>query len=306
MKRSSITEKTKAGPGLGKYSYQPHPRLIVGNTYYCRIANAVMPVSRNFYDCSHCPLMRGVTQGEQQGLPECWYCDFAGFEEEGCTSTHDEKTRIDRLVGWYDVPEFPDYLNPEDGGIYAASLVEKALQHAAVAHKGSFRKGTLIPYIVHPVEAVMIAHELTDDEEVIAAAALHDVVEDTFYSKDDIERVFGERIAALVEAESENKREDMLPEQTWRIRKEETLAHLERAPKDVKLICLADKLSNIRAIRSDYEKAKYKLWERFNQKDPAAHAWYYGAIRDVLKDEFGATKAWQEYAKIIEIVFEGK
>jgi myo-inositol-1(or 4)-monophosphatase len=151
----------------------------------------------------------------------------------------------------------------------------------------------------------MIAHKLTDDEEIIAAAALHDVVEDTIYSKDDIEFIFGERIAALVVAESENKREDILPEQSWRIRKEETLAHLERAPKDVKLICLADKLSNIRAIRSDYEKLKDKLWVRFNQSDPVAHAWYYGAIRDVLKDEFGETQAWQEYTKIVEVVFKG-
>ena len=303
MKNSSVTEKTKAGSGLGEYVYQRHPRFIVGNAYYCRMANAVMPASRDFYDCCHCPLMRGFTQGDQPGLPECWYYDFTGFKDEGYTSAHAEKTRIDRLIGWYDVPEFPDYLYPEDGGIYAASLVEKALQHATVAHKGSFRKGTKIPYIVHPVEVVMIAHELTDDEELIAAAALHDVVEDTIYSKDDIEFVFGERIAALVAAESENKREGMLPEQTWRIRKEETLAHLGRAQKDVKLICLADKLSNIRAIWSDYQKVKDKLWERFNQSDPAAHAWYYGAICDILKEEFGNTRAWYEYVKIVETVF---
>lgn len=304
MNKKVVIKESNTGPDLDSYFYQSHPRFIVDNKYYCRMANSVMPVNRDFYDCLHCPLLRGFTQGEQQGLPECWYYDIAGFEESEYRSCYEEKARIDRLIGWYGVPEFPDYLNPDDGGIYAASLVEKALKYAAIAHKGSFRKGTKIPYIVHPVEAAMITAELTNDTEVVAAAALHDVVEDTIYTQDDIRRIFGERTAELVAAESENKRDDMPPEQTWRMRKEETLAHLKKAPKEVQIICLADKLSNIRAIRADYIKLKDKLWKRFNQADPSAHAWYYRAIRDILMVELSETKAWQEYAKIVEEVFK--
>ncbi len=183
------------------------------------------------------------------------------------------------------------------------TVLEKAISYAVNAHAGMKRKGKERPYILHPVEVMTIVAGLTDDEEVIAAAVLHDTVEDTETTREDIEREFGPRVASLVAAESENKREELPAEATWQIRKQETLDHLEKASGEVKLICLGDKLSNIREISRDYAALGDDLWQRFNQKDKAKHAWYYGSIFRILACEFGEVPAIIEYRSLLEQVF---
>lgn len=104
------------------------------------------------------------------------------------------------------------------------NILDKAVSFACCAHAGAFRKGTDIPYIVHPVEVMKIVCGLTSDEEVRAAAVLHDTLEDTPATKAQLIAEFGERVAALVCSESEDKREGTPEKQTWRVRKEETVA----------------------------------------------------------------------------------
>ena len=177
-----------------------------------------------------------------------------------------------------------------------------ALIFAIKAHAGMVRKGTNIPYIVHPMEAASIVASMTDDREIIAAAALHDVVEDTEYTIDDIKDEFGDRIAKIVASESEDKRPELPEAETWKIRKEETLAHLKNPSNEIKMVTLGDKLSNIRAIYRDYLKLGDKLWERFNQKDKNEHAWYYSSIADLLSD-LKEYPAWVEYKELVDKVF---
>lgn len=105
-------------------------------------------------------------------------------------------------------------------------LYEKAVVFAAIAHQGARRKGSRIPYLSHPIEAAAIVSELTDDEELIAAAVLHDVVEDTPVTLEEVEQYFGERIAAYVGYETEDKRRDLPAEETWLVRKQEMLTFL--------------------------------------------------------------------------------
>ena len=88
-------------------------------------------------------------------------------------------------------------------------LLDDAINFATKAHAGVCRKGKTRPYILHPLEAMNIASTLTEDEEVLAAAVLHDTVEDTDVTKADIRAAFGSRVADLVAAESEDKREDL-------------------------------------------------------------------------------------------------
>lgn len=182
-------------------------------------------------------------------------------------------------------------------------VLEQAIAFAAEAHAGTCRKGTSVPYIVHPMEAAAIAASMTADHSVIAAAVLHDVTEDTNFSVEDIRARFGDRIASLVAAESENKREKLPAEATWSIRKQETIAHLQStASIEVKMIALGDKLSNIRAIYRDQLAIGDALWERFHQKDKAQHKWYYSAIADALS-ELKVHPAWQEYHELVQKVF---
>ena len=131
-------------------------------------------------------------------------------------------------------------------------LLDRAIIFAVKAHAGTERRGKGFPYIVHPMEAVEIVATITPDQELLAAAALHDVVEDTEISADEIREEFGDRIANLVVAESDVFPEGVSEEDSWRARKQAAIDRLAAAPRDAKIVALGDKLSNMRAIARDY------------------------------------------------------
>ena len=182
-------------------------------------------------------------------------------------------------------------------------LVSEAIAFAVKAHDGMRRKKSDVPYILHPMEAAVIVGTMTDDQNLIAAAALHDVVEDTDISIGEIEERFGKRVRELVESETEDKREDLPPADTWRIRKEESLAVLKTTDDiGVLMVWLGDKLANMRSIYRDFKVEGNAMWQRFNQKDAKEQAWYYRSIAD-LTARLSDTSAWLEYKTLTELVF---
>lgn len=184
------------------------------------------------------------------------------------------------------------------------TLLDRAIIFATKAHSGTRRKGTNVPYIVHPIEAAAIVSAMTDDEEVIAAAVLHDVLEDTDTTEDDLYARFGRRIADLVARESEDKRRNFPASLTWKLRKQETITFLETtADRDAKILALADKLSNLRAIYRDERILGDRLWERFNEKDKKMHGWMYRSVAEALR-ELSDHPMWQEYDRLVRTVFE--
>ncbi len=184
------------------------------------------------------------------------------------------------------------------------SLLDHAIIFATRSHSGTMRKGTNIPYIVHPIEAASIVSTMTDEEEVIAAAVLHDVLEDTQATEQDLLAHFGRRITELVIGETEDKRRNLPPNLTWRVRKQETLTFLEtRASKQAKMLALADKLSNLRSIYRDVYFIGDAVWERFNVKDKTMHAWLYRSTARALQD-LEDYPAWQEYSYLVREVFD--
>ena len=243
--------------------------------------------------CFYCRSLRTHVEGAFCFCEECPL--FGGFE-----SAPDGKKAAVCIYADADEKEFPDYLptDADDG----EKLIQKAIQFAAEAHKGDFRKGNHLPYIVHPMEVMGLVRRMTDDCEVIAAGALHDVVEDTPYTVDDIRERFGDRVAKLVDLESENKRPDRPKSETWRIRKEESLLHDKDAPIEAKYIMLADKLSNMRATLRDFQKDGHKIWQKFNMKDEAQQEWYYRTVAEVLKGLEGEP-LYREYLDILEQIF---
>lgn len=183
-------------------------------------------------------------------------------------------------------------------------IVEKAVIFAVEAHGGAVRKRSNVPYILHPLEAASIAGSLSTDHEVIAAALLHDTVEDAGISPDAIRAEFGERVAFLVASETENKRPDVPPAESWQIRKEESLKVLEEAEDDgVRVLWLSDKLSNMRAFYREYVRNGSKFWESFNMKDPSRQAWYYRTVAK-LTSSLSDSCAWKEFNELTEKVFE--
>jgi myo-inositol-1(or 4)-monophosphatase len=145
---------------------------------------------------------------------------------------------------------------------------------------------------------------MTDDQELIAAAALHDVVEDADISIDEIEEKFGKRVRELVQAETEDKRADLPPAETWRIRKEESLEVLKNASDiAVLMVWIGDKLANMRAIYREWKVKGDSMWQKFNQKDVNEQAWYYSSIAKYTS-RLSNYSAWIEYKTLTEIVFK--
>ena len=183
------------------------------------------------------------------------------------------------------------------------TLVTQAAIFAANAHDGATRKGSGIPYIVHPMEAAAIAATLTDDPQVVAAAMLHDVMEDCGVSFEELRARFGERVATLVRDESQSEGPDCRA--PWSLRKREAVRRLARGGRDAKIICLADKLSNMRAIYRDVMREGDAVFLRFNQHDKRQHAWYYRSCAALMEGELGQTMAFRELSQLIALVFGG-
>lgn len=166
-------------------------------------------------------------------------------------------------------------------------MIFKAIEFAAKAHSGQYRKGTKLPYIVHPLGVAKILIEYGSPEHLVVAGILHDTVEDTSATLDEIKQTFGWDIADLVEAASEPDKSD-----TWEKRKEHTIGMLKTLSKEATILVLADKLDNIRAIREDYERHGESLWRRFNRPRDQ-QKWYYEnltkAFSDTLTDERSQT-----------------
>ncbi|MBQ5991921.1 MAG: HD domain-containing protein [Clostridia bacterium] len=181
------------------------------------------------------------------------------------------------------------------------NIIEKAIGFAVKAHAGALRKGTNFPYILHPVEAASIAARLTNDVEIVAAAVLHDVVEDTEYTEKDIREQFGDRVAELVMSCTENKRREMPAAETWMIRKKETIEHLKTASREVKIVAFADKLSNLRSVVTDYIAEGEEFWNRFEVREPRKHVWYYNTMRESF-EEFGNTLLYKEYLRLYRML----
>ena len=181
------------------------------------------------------------------------------------------------------------------------TLVSDAMIFAAHVHDGMLRKGTGVPYIVHPAEVAAIASTLTDDPEVLAAAVLHDVVEDCGVSGQELEQRFGARVAALVLSETQACCGD--PRMTWEARKRSALEQIVLGDRAVRIIALSDKLSNMRAIHRDFDRDGETVFAKFHQHDKRKHAWYYRSCAALLQDELGDTEAWRELCGHIEAVF---
>ena len=183
-------------------------------------------------------------------------------------------------------------------------LVSEAIAFAVQAHDGMRRKKGEAPYILHPMEAAVIVGSMSDDHSLIAAAVLHDVVEDGGVTAEEIESRFGKRVRELVESETEDKRAELPASATWRMRKEASLSVLKNTDDiGVLMIWLGDKLANMRSVYRDWKTEGDAMWQRFNQKDVNEQAWYYVSIAD-LTERLSDTAAWQEYKTLTKIVFE--
>lgn len=175
-------------------------------------------------------------------------------------------------------------------------LFDKAVKFAIDAHRGAERKGKGYPYVLHPMEAAGIVASLSTDPELLAAAILHDTVEDTDVTIEQIRQEFGDRVAALVHHET-----SPLPhEAPWRDRKQAQADLIASSSRDSKIVAIGDKLSNLRTIVADYRQIGDALWQRFRApKGKEDIVWYYTILDDALK-ELDGTAPYEEYQELLK------
>ncbi len=160
----------------------------------------------------------------------------------------------------------------------------EAAAWAAEMHGSQTRKATGIPYVAHLYAVAAIAMEHGADEDQTVAALLHDVIEDTDATFDQVRERFGEKVARIVLACSDT---DEDPKPPWRDRKERYIAHLAEMDADGLIVTMADKLHNARSIEWDLRVHGLGMFERFTTTDPEQQLWYYGELVKAYRERQG-------------------
>jgi (p)ppGpp synthase/HD superfamily hydrolase len=176
----------------------------------------------------------------------------------------------------------------------------KAIEFAVHVHSGQYRKRTNLPYIIHPLGVAKILIERGCSDDVVAAGILHDTVEDTSTTCEDIEREFNAHIANLVAAVT-------VPDKarSWEERKQHVIDTVRTCGRGVLCVELADKLDNIRSIRENYERIGDAVWSRFN-RPKEKQKWYYTALAQVFAERCLDEPAYslsEQFNNEVQIVF---
>jgi (p)ppGpp synthase/HD superfamily hydrolase len=151
--------------------------------------------------------------------------------------------------------------------------LEKALRWAAVCHRGQVRRGSDVPYVEHAMGVALILDRLGFEENVVIAGLLHDIVEDTDATLDQVEARFGPEVAETVRHCSEIKTDDRGRKRPWIDRKRDHLDALADAPVAARAVVLADKLHNLLSIALDLREG-WPIWAGFHA-ERAQVLWYY-------------------------------
>jgi len=185
---------------------------------------------------------------------------------------------------------------------YTARL-DHAIRRAAWAHEqtGQHRKGTEIPYIIHPIGVMLIASNVTDDEDVLIACLMHDVLEDvdnSIYDEHKMQNYFGERVVAIVKdvTKDDNKT-------NWHERSKAYLHHLENEASDeAVIVSAADKIHNLLSTLIDHKTHGDDLWDRFTTKSGPDQLWWYESILEVITKRGAPEELRDQLVQLVEML----
>jgi len=180
---------------------------------------------------------------------------------------------------------------------------EEALRFATVAHRQQTRKGSGLPYIIHPIHVSVILLRHGFSTETAVAGLLHDVVEDQGYDLTEITRRFGPQVARMVDALSERKCDARGRKRPWKVRKDEALEQIEDASQEAVAVKMADALHNAESFVEDLQREGSKIWCHFNQ-GPAHQLDYYCKIVDVGSARLGSHPLVEELSEAVQRMAE--
>lgn len=179
--------------------------------------------------------------------------------------------------------------------------LDKALRIATFAHRNQVRKSTDIPYIIHPFGVMVIASNVTEDEDILIACLMHDVLEDvdaSIYDENKMREDFGDRVVAIVKDVTKDENEP-----DWLIRSNNYLHHLEfEACDEAVIVSASDKIHNLLSILIDYKTDGEALWDRFTTKSSADQLWWYESILAVITKRSVPTALSQKLADQITTI----
>lgn len=178
--------------------------------------------------------------------------------------------------------------------VFLSQKFKDALYFSAEAHDGQYRKGGKVPYIVHPVLVATLVSLYTKDEDVIAAALLHDVMEDCGVSEEVLRDKFGGSVASLVKEVSHLEQDVAVREETWQEKKRAYLDTMKVISDKALVIVACDKMSNMKsyfdALAHDPEKVKNLF-----SGSPEDYRWYYEQVYLIVKERLGEEPIVKEY-----------
>lgn len=173
--------------------------------------------------------------------------------------------------------------------MFLTQRIEQAIVRATVLHHFQKRKVSGVPYVVHPYSVAFLLAHYTDDEDVIIAGLLHDVLEDIpDYTEAMFREEFGDRplkiVREVTEDYTEAERLNHLlrgDKGSWRKRKEKYLKNLENDTEEALLVAAADKICNMRNIIDEYRRHGEQIWENFGRQK-ADLLWFYEGANRVI------------------------
>lgn len=171
------------------------------------------------------------------------------------------------------------------------TLIERAMALAVRAHEGQMRKEGPMPYIVHPVSVALILARYGFSDTVIAAALVHDVIEDTDVTNEELRRVLGDNVADLVAPVTHD---DTLP---WEEKKKAYIEKVRTASEGAKAISLADKIANAESLIAAHEAQGAAVWKHFNA-GREKKLWFEHAMHDMFRESWKHPLV-SEYAALV-------
>ncbi|MBF2345884.1 bifunctional (p)ppGpp synthetase/guanosine-3',5'-bis(diphosphate) 3'-pyrophosphohydrolase [Listeria seeligeri] len=179
-------------------------------------------------------------------------------------------------------------------------MYEKARKMMIEAHKGQVRKITGEPYFSHPLNVARILRRAGFSEDVVIAGLLHDAVEDTSMTDQDIRQIFGDVVADLVASHTENKT------LSWEERKAHTIEQVRTGTLEEKALIVADKLDNLSSVKYALSSEGKSVWRYFN-RDYDQQRWYNEGIKNNM--EYGLNPAeipafFEEYSRLVKWIFK--
>jgi len=176
----------------------------------------------------------------------------------------------------------------------------EAIEFATCAHRGQFRKGSKVPYILHPLGVAKILIDQNYAQPLVIAGILHDIVEDTPVTLAGIEEKFGSTVARLVAGVTEPNKTH-----SWEYRKNHMLVAFQTASIDVLAVSCADKIDNLRSLRQEYSQQGDAVWEKFS-RPRESQKWYHESIMRIFEQRLSHTPyatLFNEAKQLAEDVF---